>query len=411
MAARRLGLSLTLGLAALLLPGAVVARTLYQSADRAWSLQMTGYVKTLALGLNHSLPGSTDTAQDFTRARLMLEGDLGAYIRWTVHYEHFGLINPAGETTTGLFAGSRSTSPQRFSLLPLDWTVKETASLLWRHELDRLSVQVSVPAADIVLGRQAISWGVGRLWTPSDLFVAFSPVEIDREFKPGVDAARLKVPLGTFSQLEMIYAAFDENFRSHAVGVRAQRTIGNFDTGLMLGKFFRDFVTGPFFDGEVNGIGVRGEFTVTHNSGGRKRGRRTFVRGVGSTDYRFASGVYAFLEYYFNGFGEEDPVDYPLLFNADRVTRGEVFNFGRHYLGGILQYEPHPLVRTDLFGLWNLLDQSFLVGPLVTVSLSDESDLRAGAYFPIGTGLVGSRVQSEFGLYPQVYYVEIRLYF
>lgn len=36
----------------------------------------------------------------------------------------------------------------------------------------------------------------------------------------------------------------------------------------------------------------------------------------------------------------------------------------------------------------------------MVVSLSDEADLRSGAYLPIGTGFVGQQVQTEYGLYP-----------
>src|SRR5260221_9620314 len=172
----------------------------------------------------------------------------------------------------------------------------------------------------------------------------------------------------------------------------------------MGGKFFRDAVLGPLFDGEINGVGVRGELAFTHDTGNPQHGRRTLIRGVSSADYRFVNGLYALLEYYYNGFGEGNPEVYPLLSPSARVARGEFYGFGRHYLGATLQYEPHPLVTTSLTGLWNLLDQSGLIGPLLLVSLSNEADLRVGAYFPIGTGLVGSRVQSEFGLYPQVYY-------
>jgi hypothetical protein len=187
--------------------------------------------------------------------------------------------------------------------------------------------------------------------------------------------------------------------------------VGEFVLGFMGGKFFRDAVIGPFFDGELSGMGVRGEFTLTYDTSYTPHERRTFIRGVSSVDYRFANGLYTLLEYYFNGFGEEDPADYPLLFNSARVARGEIFNFGRHYLGATLQYEPHPLVTTSLTGLWNLLDQSCLISPLLLVSLSNEADLRAGAYFPVGPSFIGSQVQSEFGLYPQVYYLELRLYF
>src|SRR5215510_6569040 len=395
----------------LLLPSPAFARTLYQSADQVFSVRLSGYTKTLALGINTSLPGTNDTAEDFTRARLMVEGDIGSHVSWAVHYEHLGLINPTRGATTGLFAGQQASATGRLSLLPLDWTIQESGSLLWRHELDRLNVHFSFAAGDLVIGRQAISWGVGRIWTPSDLFVAFSPVEIDREYKAGVDAVSLKMPLGAFAQLELVYAAFGDDFSQQDAAVRMQKTVGDFVLGFMGGKFYRDAVIGPFFDGEISGVGVRGEFTCTHDTAHPQHERRTFVRGVSSVDYRFTNGLYALLEYYFNGFGEADPEDYPLLFTSARVARGEIYNFGRHYLGTTLQYEPHPLVTTSLTGLWNLLDQSFLIGPLLLVSLSNEADLRAGAYFPIGTGFVGSRVQSEFGLYPQVYYLQLRLYF
>ncbi len=387
------------------------AGTMYRSPDGVFSVRLSGYIKTLALGINTSVPGTDDTAEDFSRTRLMLEGDIGSHVNWTVHYEHFGLINSAHGTATGLFAGQQSADTSRLSLLPLDWTVQKSGSLLWRHELDRLNVRLTFAAADIVIGRQAISWGVGRIWTPSDLFVAFSPVEIDREFKAGVDAISLKVPLGGFSQLEVVYAAFAEDFSKHDAAVRIQRSVESFTLGLMGGKFFRDVVIGSFFDGEINGIGVRGEFTFTHDTRPPWNERRTFIRGVSSVDYRFANGLYGLLEYYFNGFGEENPENYPRLFTSARVTRGEIFNFGRDYLGTTLQYEPHPLVTVSLAGLWNLLDQSSLIGPLLLVSLSNEADLRAGAYFSFGTGLVGPHVQSEFGLYPQVYYLQLRRYF
>lgn len=395
--------------AVLLLPRVACAAFAYRSAGGSYAVRLSGYVKTLALGLNQYVPGTRDTAEDFTRARLMLEGELGSRLSWAVHYEHFALINRADTAATGLFTGSPG--GQRRSLLPLDWTARATPSLLWRHELDRLNVRASFPAMDVVLGRQAISWGVGRFWNPFDLFHAFSPVEIDREYKAGVDAARLEWALGPFSQIEAVYAAFADDFARHALAVRGRKTVGNFDLGGMAGKFFRDFVIGPFVDGEVSGVGMRGELTFTHDTGGTGQGRRTFFRGVSSVDYRFANGLYALLEYYFNGFGEEEPADYPTLFPTERVTRGEIFNFGRHYLGGLLQYEFHPLVQGDLVGLWNLVDQSALISPVLAVSLSDEADMRLGAYFPLGPGLVGSRVRSEFGLYPQVYYLELRLYF
>ncbi len=404
----RLRLGLLLGvLVHLSTPPDASALWQHHSADR--SVRLSGYIKTLALGQQPSLPGLSDTATDFTRARVMLEGEVGSWLRWTVHYEHLGVINPSAETTTGLFSGDRRAGGS--SLLPFEWTARQNSGFVWRHGLDRAHLQVSLPRADITIGRQALSWGAGRLWTPADLFVAFSPVTIDQEFKPGIDAVRARVPLDQFSQIEAVYAVFGVDFRHHAIGLRGQTSVRDFDLGLMAGKFFHDLVLGPSFAGEVRGVGIRGAFTFTRNSAGRVQEARTFVRAVSSLDYRFLSGLYGLLEYYYNGFGQTDAGAYPRLFSSRRLARGEIFNLGRHYLGGLLNYDFHPLVRGSLFGQWNLLDLSGLVGPLIIVSLSDEADLRLGAYFPWGDRIRGGRIRSEYGLYPRIYYAQLRLYF
>src|SRR5437762_4109 len=77
MTVRRLSVTLLLAVA-LLLPRSSAALTEYRSDDDALSLHLSGYIKTLALGFNTSLPGAEDAAEDFTRARLMLEGSWGA---------------------------------------------------------------------------------------------------------------------------------------------------------------------------------------------------------------------------------------------------------------------------------------------------------------------------------------------
>ena len=45
------------------------------------------------------------------------------------------------------------------------------------------------------------------------------------------------------------------------------------------------------------------------------------------------------------------------------------------------------------------------------MSISDEADLRLGAYFPWGARIRGTRLRSEYGLYPRIYYAQLRLYF
>ena len=57
------------------------------------------------------------------------------------------------------------------------------------------------------MGRQPITWGVNYFWPVLDLFGPFSPAAVDRDYKPGVDAVRLNLPVGDFSEIEMVTAA------------------------------------------------------------------------------------------------------------------------------------------------------------------------------------------------------------
>jgi hypothetical protein len=143
------------------------------------------------------------------------------------------------------------------------------------------------------------------------------------------------------------------------------------------------------------------------------------VRGIIGADYRFPHDVRCVGEYYFNGFGEENADEYIEIAPSPRFTRGEIFNLGRHYLGFVADWEAHPLVHLLGQGQWNLLDPSAQVGPAISVSLTDEAQLDAGAYFALGRGpsklppggVAPPEVRSEFGLAPDVYYVTAKIYF
>ena len=74
-------------------------------------------------------------------------------------------------------------------------------------EIDRLNLRWDRPGFRMVAGRQAITWGVNYFWPVLDLFAPFAPQRIDRAYKPGVDALRFTVPVGDFSEVEVIAAS------------------------------------------------------------------------------------------------------------------------------------------------------------------------------------------------------------
>jgi hypothetical protein len=102
------------------------------------------------------------------------------------------------------------------------------------------------------------------------------------------------------------------------------------------------------------------------------------------------------IEYYFNGFGQKDGQYDPLSLaqNPDlllRLSRGELFTLGRHYLSGNVMIEMTPLWSITPTVLVNIADPSALLQVITSYSLSDNMTLLGSINVPMGPN------GSEFG--------------
>jgi len=95
------------------------------------------------------------------------------------------------------------------------------------------------------------------------------------------------------------------------------------------------------------------------------------------------------LEYYFNGFGQSDgrydPVS--LAANPDllaRISRGELYTLGRHYLAGSVMVEMSPLWILTPTVFMNIEDPSGLFQINTTYSLSDNMTFLGSINIPVG---------------------------
>ena len=377
--------------------------------DRTVTLR--GYYKNFLVGVTGAprVGGQQiieDGVSDINRLRLMLDSDLSEQWEIALHYETIAEIEP--RLVGGVFFESRD----RPGLTPLSWSIERSGNLNWTHEIDRLYVRGRTEWGDLTVGRQVIGWGVGLLWSPLDLLIGFSPVQLDREYRLGVDAIRFLTPLGSFTEIEAVYAVYDTNFDDHASALRLRTTFPEtgIDIGFIAGKYFEDAVIGGLVVGEVMGVGVHSSISLTHHFGD-DNGPADFIRLVVGADYRFANNILGVIEYYFNGWGASAPSSYLDRAVAERVQRGEVFNLGRHYLGFALDWEAHPLVHLGARGQSNITDPSAQIGPLITVSLSDEANLEAGTFFAFGDGLDNLTPRSELGVPPDIFYAAAKIYF
>ena len=267
----------------------------------------------------------------------------------------------------------------------------------------------------MILGRQAISWGVAHFWPTVDLFSSFAPERIDRDYKDGVDAARAIVPLGNYSELQVIGAVLGPSFREDGSAAAQLRFhMGTWDLGMVGGRFHGDTVAGVFITTDVQGTAYRGEVTWTRSGAAEDQllDRERFWRVSLGLDRQLTPTTGISGEFHFNGFGVGDPSQYVRLAMTDRVSRGDVRSLGRYYTGGGFNWQMHPLVTLNQALLFNWNDQSLLWLPSLNWSTSDNSSLLLGAQWGIGPGFKDEMsIESEYGPVPATLYIGAKWYF
>lgn len=338
--------------------------------------------------------------------------------------------------------------------LRLDWHREDDhAAALF---LDRVNVAVAFPWADVTVGRQAITLGKTFLWNPLDVFLAFDPRVFDQDYKPGVDAVRVQIPLGAFAGIDLIGAAgrtvtlattlfgeendVDASWTGSALLARGFWTVAGWDLAVQGGKVFAGEHAGAGVSGELFGIEVRGEAALHLGDGSPPlipalsiadvrrlaRGPLLVPRGIAEDPQlvedsvtavvgigrRFENTLVLEAEYFHNGAGDVDDLEASLL----RLSTGGLLAMSEHLIGAVAAYDLLPILIGEVLGIVSLDDGSLQVQPRLRWSAADEIEVLAGAILNAGArpttdalGLV--RLRSEFGTFPQVYYAEVKWYF
>jgi hypothetical protein len=273
------------------------------------------------------------------------------------------------------------------------------------------------------------------MWNPTDLLSPFGPTAIDREVRRGVDAVRVSVPLAATAQLELLWLMQSEA-RDQGGVARAQFNLGGFDIAPSLAKYVRDVVVGLDATGDLGPLGIHAELAWTRaldaNVGGA---RDDFLRGVAGIDWRPTDTLVLTGEYYFNGWGAAAASGYLEVMQSPRVTRGEVFGAGRHYVGLVASWLATDLLTVQAITVANVRDPSALIVPALEYWAEQSVLVRVGGYLPLGrqpnpgalrrlttqdviqqtaawrqaTGSLG--LESEFGASPFGMFAQLAIYF
>ncbi|MFH1885872.1 MAG: hypothetical protein ABIM40_04175 [Pseudomonadota bacterium] len=366
--------------------------------------------------------------------RLTASGRPGDRLAYEVHTVQSitTLSDPAG----GLGRGGLSLPAEKSRYRAVDDTATwleephQTASL-WA---DRAWVRLRFSGADLTLGRQALTFGKAWFWNPTDVFLPFDALSFDRDYKGGVDALLVEVPLGPASGLSLAAVAgrnlaLDGDYESgetadldpeaSALLARGFMNVSGWDFSIQAGRVYHGWHAGAGAVGDAAGFQVRAEAAVFRTaiddplplplSGNLFEDRWSATLGLGR---RWPNSLDLEAEYLFNSGGDEND----LFASFARVSAGALLQAGRHFLGVTASYELTPLVVARLAWVQSLSDGSGTVQPFVNASLSDNAELVLGLTVPYGPGPsrtlgVVTGLASEFGSYPNQLFGELKWYF
>jgi hypothetical protein len=424
--------------AALVLAVGVAAATPARAflGDTNGPIGLDGSIRSLAAGVrNYDLPLLFEDDAD-ALSQSVLRLTLGGHPTPSLTYELHGIETVSyssapdalGAVTFGLVP-----TDVRYRALDLRWYQRERPDYAVIADVDRASVTWHLPRTDVTVGRQAITFGKTYFWNPLDVFLAFDAQQFDRDYKPGVDAVRVDVPLGALTGVNVVGAAgrtigvvatgqqrVDASWFGSAVLGRGFTSVGGWDLSLQGGKVFGGWHAGFGAVGEIGPLEARLEASDLVASGSPPllpgalpaserlvEDAATVVLGAG---HRFQNTLTLEAEYFYNGAG--DPSNRTAGFL--RFASGETLAVSRNLVGVLASYELLPILVGQLGTIVSADDASVQVLPQLTWSATDEIEVLAGAILGRGArprAAGGITFESEFGTFPDMYYVEVKAYF
>lgn len=393
-----------------------------------------GYAKSFFVAFNYSKAGADmfsfpDRPMGMLNNRIRLNAsfNMSDIFSFSVSYNISPRIQDPKLSEQTLFAAS--IDPYQYRAADLDSRLypsenENPSSFSIFQNLDRAVLTIQTEPADIFIGRQAIAWGSARVINPTDIIAPFSFEELDTEDRIGVDAVRVRVPLGLMSEMDAGYVfGKDFQWKKSAFFLRGKFYLAKIDVSALLLSFRQNLLLGLDIARSIGGAGfwLEGAYVLedvfTENKTGKSK---NYFRASAGLDYSFSPKTYGFIEYHFSSAGRKSPEDYLQNLSSPAFSEGAVYLMGRHYLAPGLSCQLTSLVTVTAQALWNISDSSFFFAPQMEYNVSQNMYVSAGAF--VGTGkspdlntgenrLPVPQFRSEFGGYPDIYFSSFRIYF
>ncbi len=352
----------------------------YARMFSAW--QRVDRVPTPDLKQTIELPDPVETGLHASIVRAELKLTLGEHVTAEAH-SRLQWTQGGG----GLVGAGVTPTPER--TVDTESTLVEATDASLAHDLDRAVLRLYFSAADISLGRQAITWGTSNLFRVSDVWTQLSPFDVDTTQKRGVDGARV---VASFGDLELDAVVVDRgSVDDLSGGLRATGYLADMDVYVAAAKLWEQLAVMGGVSAEVGAVKLRGEalWAFYASDEAVDPGARATV----GLDWFHSGDLIVGAEAHYNG-NERDLV---------RLGRGELYLLETWYAGAFASWKPHDLVILSLSPMVELEGPTTLLSWSVTYDAAESVDLGVGGFHGVGDGL-------EFGVYPDVVYLSLGVF-
>jgi hypothetical protein len=313
-----------------------------------------------------------------------------------VDYQLIGLYADRLEFTRGLPDELKILFPHlpsdRTRLFDFTYVFEDAGQTALLQRLDRAAVGFTTDHLVMKFGRQAITWGNGLVFNVMDIFNPFDPAAVDKEYKTGDDMlyGQYLQSNGDDVQGVMVFRRdpltgdLKADRGSLAFKYHHMASVSEYDA--LVAQHYGDTLVGGGANVSIGGAVWRGDMAVTFT------GHDTVASMVTSLSYSWMWGGTNFsglAEYFFNGFGQSDGcysfdclAENPDL--LERISRGELFNLGQHYLALSAMVEVTPLFIVTPNVFLNLRDPSALVQVVFQNDLRENLLLWSAINLPVG---------------------------
>ncbi len=373
-------------------------KTWYENIDNQFGghLKLEGRVAGYDAGSYFEPVGTHTSLDGLANVRLKDKLILSEKIYFEAHYEIFrksGDNNKKQYNIQKYFplpaAGltSESLNIDKRRLLDLTKTLKQTEDYVLWHRFDRLFFSIKPSWGDIIVGRQAITWGNGFIFNPMDLFNPFAPSDTIRDYKMGDDLVSVRFNNKFLGECNLLYVPrrniiTDEiDFKKSSVAGKFHFFAGDIEMDVMGAKHYNEMILGLGGTGYFKDAAWRSDLVwSTLKNSQNKSGYFEFVANI---DYSWVwqdKNYYGLIEYYHNGLGKNNYTNAMVdPESMERIDRGELFALGKNYLSGQIQMELHPLLNIYLSVISNVRDPSAIIQPRAIFSVTQNSNLHFGA--------------------------------